>query len=221
VVVAQGPTDGSGTDSTESQLERLCQMLKKVYRADTVAAGGMAEVRLPIGEADPVHNADQAAHQGRVFVADALRQVGLKGWEVGYAEALPELLGTREITDLLGLSRQRLHELRASGRFPRPSLELASGPVWLRSVVETFEERWDRRPGRRKRFLVQHLDMNTGRSGTNWFNDFDTLDEAQVACDGVWTGDDGVRQEITDAVSGERWIRAGRAKWSMSKAIVR
>lgn len=62
----------------------------------------------------------------------------------------PDLVGAQEVTDLLNVSRQRLHELRASGRFPEPMVTLASGPVWLRPAVEAFLESWNRRPGRPK-----------------------------------------------------------------------
>lgn len=39
--------------------------------------------------------------------------------------------------------------LRQSGRFPVPVTELGSGPVWSRSVVESFADRWLRSPGPR------------------------------------------------------------------------
>jgi hypothetical protein len=51
---------------------------------------------------------------------------------------------------VLGVTRQRLHELRTAGRFPLPLVDLAATPVWLRSTVESFLEHWDRRPGRPK-----------------------------------------------------------------------
>ncbi len=62
-----------------------------------------------------------------------------------------QLLGIAEIASLLGVSRQRVYELRAKPQFPRPVAELAAGPVWARSAVEAFLGRWDRRPGRPKR----------------------------------------------------------------------
>jgi len=65
--------------------------------------------------------------------------------------AAPDLVGTQEVRKILGLSRQRLHELRSEGRFPQPVLDLASGPLWLRPAVEQFIESWDRRPGRPRR----------------------------------------------------------------------
>jgi len=61
---------------------------------------------------------------------------------------LPELIGTTEVAELLGMSRQRLHELRKAGRFPEPIVELAAGPIWLRSAVVAFEGPRERKPGR-------------------------------------------------------------------------
>jgi len=88
--------------------------------------------------------------------------VGLPEWPVVRLEAVredvldaelrrspfPSIVGTREVTEMLGISRQRLHELRRDGRFPEPMVELAAGPIWLRAAVEAFLRIWDRRPGR-------------------------------------------------------------------------
>lgn len=61
---------------------------------------------------------------------------------------LPELVGTTEVLALLGIPRQRLHELRCAGRFPDPLVKLAATPVWLRSAIVAFDSMRDRRPGR-------------------------------------------------------------------------
>lgn len=63
---------------------------------------------------------------------------------------LPEMVGVAEVAAMLGVSRQRVSALtRSHGDFPAPLIELAAGPVWLRSAIESFEERWERRPGRK------------------------------------------------------------------------
>ena len=64
------------------------------------------------------------------------------------APDLPALAGIREAAEILGVSRQRASELASSAGFPRPVAELAAGPVWLRSAIRSFNERWERRPGR-------------------------------------------------------------------------
>lgn len=55
------------------------------------------------------------------------------------------LVGTAEIAEMLGVSRQRVDVItRTHGDFPEPEAELASGRVWLRSAVEE----WARSAGR-------------------------------------------------------------------------
>ena len=57
-----------------------------------------------------------------------------------------ELVGVTEVREILGVSRQRVHQLvRDRPDFPKPVAELASGKVWLRADIE----RWARRTGRR------------------------------------------------------------------------
>jgi predicted DNA-binding transcriptional regulator AlpA len=45
------------------------------------------------------------------------------------------LVGTHEIAQMLGVSRQRVFQLTAKDDFPRPTAELAMGQVWLREDV--------------------------------------------------------------------------------------
>jgi hypothetical protein len=59
----------------------------------------------------------------------------------------PDLVDTRMAADIVGITRQRLHQLRQSGRFPRPLLELPSTPLWARAGVEAFAAQ-ERKPGR-------------------------------------------------------------------------
>lgn len=60
----------------------------------------------------------------------------------------PEMLGVSEVAELLGVSKQRVSELRERGRLPVPFTELRAGPIWPRPAIERFLERWDRKPGR-------------------------------------------------------------------------
>lgn len=65
------------------------------------------------------------------------------------------LVGAKEIGKILGVSRQRVHELRRThDDFPEPVATLASGAVWDRDQVVKWAKAWDRHPGawaRRKR----------------------------------------------------------------------
>lgn len=64
------------------------------------------------------------------------------------APAVPALAGISEVAEILGVSRQRASELAGSAAFPQPICDLAAGPVWLRSSILSFNENWERRPGR-------------------------------------------------------------------------
>jgi hypothetical protein len=57
-------------------------------------------------------------------------------------------VGVTEIAGILGVSRQRVSELRTSAAFPAPVAELAAGPVWMRSSLNRFIDGWKRKPGR-------------------------------------------------------------------------
>ena len=58
------------------------------------------------------------------------------------------LMGISEIADLLGVSRQRAHQLTQRSGFPAPAARLSSGPVWESAEVDTWAKQ-NPRPGRR------------------------------------------------------------------------
>jgi len=53
-------------------------------------------------------------------------------------------MGLTEVARLLGVSRQRAHQLAQAEGFPAPTVQLASGPVWETKDVEE----WARMTGR-------------------------------------------------------------------------
>ncbi|WP_405996707.1 hypothetical protein [Streptomyces sp. NBC_00829] len=62
-----------------------------------------------------------------------------------------ELMGYREAAAVLGVSRQRVAQLDGSHPdFPRPIGRIGAGPVFTAASVQSFAERWDRSPGRRR-----------------------------------------------------------------------
>lgn len=66
------------------------------------------------------------------------------------APTLPSLLSAPEVGDLLNVSRQRVHQLRASPQFPAPLYELRTGAVWAASAIEAFARTWNRKSGPRR-----------------------------------------------------------------------
>ena len=62
-----------------------------------------------------------------------------------------EPVGFVEIAELLGVSRQRVHQLMSAyDDFPAPLAELAMGRVWARQDVEAWADSHPRKPGRRR-----------------------------------------------------------------------
>jgi hypothetical protein len=70
-------------------------------------------------------------------------------------QTVPELAGLAEIEDILGVTRQRVRELVARDDFPKPVQQLSSGPIYVKSMVEAFNQYWHRKPGRPDRYQVQ------------------------------------------------------------------
>lgn len=52
--------------------------------------------------------------------------------------AASRLAGLTEIAGLLGVSRQRVHQLHRAGRMPAPVAELAAGPIWDLEAIEPW-----------------------------------------------------------------------------------
>ena len=61
---------------------------------------------------------------------------------------MPALLGAAEVESMLGVTRQRLHQIRKTHDFPAPLTHVAATPLWTRAGIQAFIDRWDRTPGR-------------------------------------------------------------------------
>ncbi|MCK9895049.1 DNA-binding protein [Frankia sp. AgB32] len=58
----------------------------------------------------------------------------------------PPVMGTREVADRLGVSRQYvLRLLRDDPTFPRPIAELSAGLIWNTDDIESYANRRERR----------------------------------------------------------------------------
>ena len=154
-------SDDDQLPAGDRRVEMLDRVLAKEHggRGARTATGWTGSVRV---EADAlVHNLEQAAFLGKKLVEDANRQVGLPpaalvSQQVVHADvfhaqleavSLSEMLGTAEVCDALGITRQRLHQLRQSGRFPEPDRQLTATPLWMRSTLKDFTVGWRRMPG--------------------------------------------------------------------------
>lgn len=54
------------------------------------------------------------------------------------------LVGTAEIATMLGVSRQRVHQLARRADFPAPEAVLSAGAIWRREAIEQWIERTGR-----------------------------------------------------------------------------
>ena len=177
----------------------------------------------------------RAMDEGSNTIFGAMSAVGLPIWKINELRVVeseldwahneeptfPDVVGVAEVLQMLGISKQRLSQLRQAGRFPEPMLELKATPLWLRSGIEGFMQ-WRRdegRPRAPRRFLVQHLDMGEGKNGANWTRWADTLEEAVAAANAVYDPTDpNVRQEIIETIDDDttEWrFRGGSStEWS-------
>lgn len=58
-----------------------------------------------------------------------------------------ELIGPKEISELLGVSSQRVSQLTKRADFPEPVARLAMGQIWDAAEVRAWAERRRRRRG--------------------------------------------------------------------------
>lgn len=126
------------------------------------AAGGLGSQGWDVTVTVEAESSFRAIDEANTIILGAINAVGLPSWrvvEVCAVEAelewarnalptFPDIVGAQEVIAMLGVTKQRLSQLRVAGRFPEPILELGATPIWLRSGIEGFVETWDRRPGR-------------------------------------------------------------------------
>jgi predicted DNA-binding transcriptional regulator AlpA len=64
---------------------------------------------------------------------------------------MPEVVSAPEVASILGVTRQRVHQLSSDNRhFPPPLFRLGSGPIWSVEAIRSFDSKWPRKPGRPK-----------------------------------------------------------------------
>jgi len=163
-IEAFAPKDKRG--SLDPDDNRVGDLLDALAEWGAVASVGLTEwaVRLTV-EADSI---GKAVSQAQAIVLDEVHRCRWPAWEVERIEAIeadrlgaqlevsnfPDIVGPGEAAEILGVSRQRVHELRSTGQFPRPMVELGIGAVWLRATIESFGEHRARKPGRRPKTVV-------------------------------------------------------------------
>lgn len=119
--------------------------------------GGGPGIRVSVFSGDPVHAANRVLEAFEKAIAEAeagpRTVVRVDVMSEDYqdrwlAEEPEQFVGVAEVADILGVSKQRVSELRGGPGFPEPVTELAAGPVWRLSTLQRFVAEWPRRPGR-------------------------------------------------------------------------
>lgn len=154
-----------GGGPSGDDLDRLVEAYRAVpgLQGAAISWGGLAGgpgAQVSVEAETPVEAARAA---GEAF-ADALTRAGIDAGPVVRVEVMTEehqerwlaqeadgVVGVSEIAQMLGVSRQRVNQLRRLPAFPQPLAELAAGPVWHTSTLRRFVSEWPRRPGRPRR----------------------------------------------------------------------
>lgn len=66
--------------------------------------------------------------------------MAVKAGDVPTFPLVEHLVGAAEIAIMLGVSKQRVHQLAAAASFPEPVAVLSAGTIWLRSDIEDWME---------------------------------------------------------------------------------
>lgn len=133
-------------DRWETQVEGLDGSVARIpnrgVHVTTYASGGMSVIEAAEKMANEVMHIVHAEPVGMEVAREA-------EWHRRADEpTLPELMSAAEIAEELGISRQRVHQLRRTAMFPEPLADLRGGAVWDAAAVRKFSRDWKRQPGR-------------------------------------------------------------------------
>lgn len=106
-------------------------------------------------------SAAEATSAGAGVILERAEKAGLPIWPVVRLEVideealnevptgLPDLVSGPEVGRILGVNRQRVHQLaHQHSQFPKPLYQLGVGSLWDRHAIERFAQQWERKPGR-------------------------------------------------------------------------
>jgi hypothetical protein len=159
LVQARAPQGaGPALADLDDHLDDFTDLIDACHGTAGVTDGGW-EARVSIDAGTP----EAAATRGAAFVRECATKAGLPDWPLVHLQAVrgdvldaehahpnkPDLVSGPEAAAILHVTRQRLHQLHNDHPdFPEPLYHLKVGPLWLRSAIEAFDRRWERKPGR-------------------------------------------------------------------------
>ncbi|MDQ3973957.1 MAG: hypothetical protein M3276_06425 [Actinomycetota bacterium] len=151
-----------GAEPISDPLDAMERLMGLIGEHDGVCGADQRSwsVTLSLDDAD---DAGDACERGAALIGELVAKAGLPAWPLAKVEAvrgdvldedlarsnIPPLVSAPEAGQILGVSKQRVHQLAATHPgFPKPLYELAAGKLWHRAAVERFAEASERRPGR-------------------------------------------------------------------------
>ena len=139
----------------DARISRLSDWLSAGYGGSASATGRGWICRVFVDRDRVVSTIEQADQCGCDRIAECMTQLELPPSDLIRRAVIDaeifhtqlEVFGTRELAQQLGITPQRLVQLRAQGTLPEPDAVLAATPIWQRQTVETFIWGWRRKPG--------------------------------------------------------------------------
>lgn len=153
---------------TNAQLEDLATRAaeERGWTLSRRADGPGWTVVVWLGADTVAHATQDAIGQVAAWSSDPVVAVHART-EDAYAAAadlptIPDLVSASDAAEILGVSRQRIYQLRSSHpEFPAPLAEVALGPIWARDTIEWFNQIWERKPGRPSKATITEVPQNT------------------------------------------------------------
>jgi DNA-binding CsgD family transcriptional regulator len=174
-------TWGGGVDSVDGDLldDLIDSLIDLGASGPSVGGGGLAGGPSGTFSVPTGHAATEVARVGSTIrraveiFEEACVRVGLRHRGIARVDLMddryldlwlnqePETyLGVSEVAELLGVSKQRVSELRRTHpEFPEPVADQAAGPVWAKSSLGLFLDEWPRRAGRPASWETRLHDM--------------------------------------------------------------
>lgn len=91
-------------------------------------------------------------HLGEILTPELIGKLAVQLSQVEIPKLAPDtsdLIGTTQAGKMLGVTRQRVYQMRQYGHLPEPVGVTENGPIWTRSSIQDFiASRTDRRRSR-------------------------------------------------------------------------
>jgi len=154
-----------GVSKDDPRFETLLEILKDSPGSTSYLTPRGWVVTFRVGADDTIHQLSEATEAARVAIRLALREAKMPGAAVVREETVhessfgdelarrghEELIDSAGVCARLGVSRQRLYQLRQTTWFPEPVSAAGTRPLWRERDIVDLAETWVRRSGRKKR----------------------------------------------------------------------